>query len=260
MSNLDYSASGIKNIPALDFNTEIVDLGIPGILDILGLSGYMAHQGLQTTPFKNQDAFIVSKARLSQLLAGMTNKIIELEQDRVSLSLGTFSFTGAQVVNGVLPFSSLSGLTRPPSNAGQFLVMKSGIPIASSDPYTRSAGTAILIPGTGIRFTESWEADEQGVVWVFTGRTGEMIKCYTFYASSFSGAGNRIITLADLGPDWFGNTINPLPVLSSQIKVIDATWKTEGVSYNVSGFGTNPVITLLYDAEPDQIFNFLVLR
>lgn len=260
MSNLDYSASGIKNIPALGFDDEIVDLGIPGVLDVLGMSGYMAHQGLQSTPFKNQDAFVVSKARLAQLLVGMNNKIVELEQDRVSLSLGTYSFTGSQIVNGVLPFSSLSGLTRPPTNAGQFLVLKAGFPITSSDPYSRAAGTAVLIPGTGIRFTESWASDEQGIVWVFTGRTGEMIKVYTFYASMFSGLGNRIITLADLGPDIYGNTINPLPVLSSQIKVIDAGWKTENVSYNATGFGTNPVITLLYNAEPDQVFNFLVLR
>lgn len=258
MSN--YSATNIRNLSAYDFDNEVVDMGIPGHLDILGLSSFMAHRGIQSTPFKNEDVYIVSKANLARWMVSVVNKIIELEQTRVSLSLGTFSFQGSDLVNGVLPFSSLSGMSRPPLTAGQFIVFRSGFPLASADPYSKGDGTAVLIPGTGIRFTEDWESDEEGVLWVFTGRTGEMIKKYSFYASSFEGSGNRTITLSALGTDLEGNSINPLPATSANILVFDQGLKTEGVSYNVSGFPSAPVITLLYDALDDQVFHFLVLR
>lgn len=264
-----YTASNAKNQAALDFDTQIVDLGIPGVLDILGMSSWMAHEGIQSTPFKNMDAFIDGKVDLATLLVGMANKMVDLEQDRVSLSFGTYDFLGSDLVNGVLTFSSL-GISRPPLNAGQFLVFKGGTPISSGDPFRRTTNDplqnnvadALLIPGTGIRFVEAWASDQVGVLWTFTGRTGEMIKSYSYFASSFEGAGNREIFLAQLGTDLNGQTMNPLPALASQIKVFDGTLKTEeGLSYVTSGFGgAAPKITLSYDAFDDQVFHFMVVR
>jgi hypothetical protein len=253
------NASDIRTLQPLDFNNSIVDLGTPEIARILGLGAILDGEGPHMLPFRNMAVDVDSRAQTTQLLQGLINKIVDLEQDRIELSLGTFSFTGSQIVNGVLPFTALSGLSRPPANAGQFIVLKSGLPISSGDPYTR-AGDATLIPGTGVRFAQSWASDENGILWVFTGRTGEMIKFYEYYASSFTGSGYRSIHLNALGSDIKGKSISPLPTLSSQVKVIDATFKTEGTSYSVSGFGTSdPVITLNYDAEPDQIFTFLIV-
>lgn len=252
----------IDALAAMDFDNEIVDLGVTGIADLIGLAGYRAGTMYKDLPERNLEVAVNCKAAAAQIIAGLVQKIIYLEADRASLSWASYGFQGGDLVNGVLSFSSLSGLTRPPVNGSQFLVFKGGPPISSGDQVSRFNGDAILIPGVGIRFAETWESDEEGVILVFSGRTGEMARQYAYYASSFSGDGNKEIFLAQLGTDInLSPGINPVPILSSQVLVFDQGLKTEGVSYTTSGFGgNNPKITLTYDVLDDQIFHFLILR
>lgn len=248
----------------LDFDTVLSGFSIEDYCDLLGLAGWLDGEGTQSLPSGNHGVEIEAIARNAQLFMSYKQKILLLSRAQVSDSIGQFAFTGADIVNSILPFSALSGMVKYPTSAGQCIVFKAGDPIAISDTVTRD-GDAVLLKGTGIQFTSAWASDTAGLLWTLAGAASELARQYTFRASSFSGSGFRTVHLGNIGVDIRGNAISTIPDDSSQVMVFlhGVGVLTEGAleSWVASGFGgTDPTITFNFDLLPDQNVTFVILR
>ena len=103
----------------------------------------------------------------------------------------------------------------------------------------------------GLLLSTPWLADEVGQLMVrgAAQRVGTQTRWYK--ANSFSGAGNRIANLANIGADITGKTINPQPTSAAQIFVTVGQLLTQDEDYTVAI--SSGVATVTFEADiPDD--------
>lgn len=246
----------IRDVSAADFTNDVRNRAV---LDMLPVLRNYLEEGSAALPSQNVVADIEFQYELSSILASFRDAIHDVQRGEIVTGFQNYTFTGADIVDDRLTFSSI-GVSLRPRSASEFIVTKGGVDLVSSDPFTRASGDAILAPGIGIDFIDSWESDQKGILQVFSGAMSTLINVYLFRASSFTGADNKIANLAVLGTDQYGRTIANLPTVASQVVVrVGGTYRYLTDDYTFEIVDGAPIITFLNALEPDQSVVFTIL-
>jgi len=247
--------SQILNLDPADYDQDVRDRAP---VDMLPPLRYFLQEGESMLPSQNKSVEVEHLTELCATLAAFRDKIDSIQRNDVISGFQNYTFDDSDIVSGRLTFSAI-GVSLRPRRASEFIVTKGGADLVSSDPFTRFSGDAILVPGVGIDFVDSWEAGQKGILQVFSGALASTIRVYLYRASQFSGVEHKVANLGTIGIDQYGQSIAKLPTSANQVVVrVGGTYRYLIDDYTFTTVNGSPVITFLDDLIADQSVVFTI--
>lgn len=251
-----YSRTELLNLAPADYEN---DVAVRAPIDMLPTLRQFTEEGFRSLPSQNQNVEIEHIAELQATLSAFRDKIEAIQRNEIVTGFQNYAFTGNDIVNGRLNFSSIGASVRP-RNASEYIVIKGGSELVSSDPFTRFSGDCTLVPGVGIDFVDEWESDQKGILQVFSGAMSSLVHVYLYLASQLTGDGYKVANLGTIGVDQYGQEIAKLPTHAKQVIVrVGGSYRYLTSDYTFTTVDGSPVITFLDDLLPDQFVVFTIL-